>query len=144
MAQENPFAVTRLSDPCLTKEYAAQIETFLSTVDEWLKDAVANHHVTKIKQSQKTLHAALNLLQHGLEKHQEFEKEFAHVTIDRFKRHMLNVDGKRLPLKTVPWRSGREKSQYLKDLEKKKKEAADRGRSKKKARLEARRTKTGN
>ena len=141
---ENPFAVTRLSDPCMPREFSKKIEKDLSTVDRLLENVeekitskATKQELTKIRQSQRLLHATLKTLQHGLDKHSTFEKEFAHVTIDRTKLMMLSVGGKRLPLKTVAHRSGREKTQHLKDLEKKKQEAANKGRSKKRARLNA-------
>jgi hypothetical protein len=140
--EENPFAVSRLTDPCLTKNFADKIKSDLKKIDQLINEIspnittkVTKQDLTKIKQSQRILHATLKNLQQGLDQHKTFEKEYAQCTVDRLKKVMLNVNGKRMPLKVVPYKSGREKSQYYKDMEKKKKEAAEKGRLKKKAKL---------
>lgn len=123
--QGNPFGVSRLEDGCLTQAYADQVKADLDQIDKVLaqidgKSKQTREQLAKIKQTQKSLYSVLTNLQHGLEAHRQFEKAFAHVTVDRTKKLMLNVSGKRLPLKVVPWKSGREKSLYLKEVEKKK------------------------
>jgi len=143
MSNENPFSVTRLKDPCLTKAAAEKISDNLRTIDEILselkecaKTNVTRQHWTKLKQTQHIIQATLVELKQGLEAHTQLTHDFCQVTVDRLKRHMLNVNGKRLPLKVLPYRSGKEKSLYIRDLEKRKNEAAEKGKLKKKAKIQ--------
>lgn len=144
---ENPFAITRLQDPCLTKQCCDKVQANYDRIESWLTACEQNQRISKakalrkdmskIKQAQRMMAADLKLIQHGLEQHAQMMQDFCQVTIERMNYYMIHNQGKQQQFKTVPWRSGREKTRYLNELEKSKQEAAQKGRAKKKARIES-------